>query len=170
MTRTAENTVSEVEVFRNQARTTHQIVRLCVDGVTHDDSLIRPQPGGNCLNWVVGHLLWAYQGALPMLGQEPVMKEGSLKQYARHSPPLQDPDAVPFDKLMTAWDESSRRFDAGLTRLTSEVLDRLAPGSPTNDPNETVRSLLAVTMFHQAYHAGQTAILRRITGREGAIN
>jgi uncharacterized damage-inducible protein DinB len=170
MTRTAENTASEIEVFRNQARTTHEVVRVCVKGVTHDDSLIRPQSGGNCMNWVVGHLLWAYQGTLSMLGQEPVMQEGTLKQYARHSLPLKDPDAVEFDKLMTAWDESSRRVDAGLTRLTPEALDRPAPGSPTDDPNETVRSLLTVTMFHQAYHAGQTAILRRITGREGAIN
>jgi uncharacterized damage-inducible protein DinB len=24
-------------------------------------------------------------------------------------------------------------------------------------------------MFHQAYHAGQTAVLRRIAGKEGAI-
>jgi uncharacterized damage-inducible protein DinB len=41
--------------------------------------------------------------------------------------------------------------------------------SPSGNPDETVRSLITTVMFHQAYHAGQTAVLRRIAGREGAI-
>ncbi len=70
---------------------------------------------------------------------------------------------------MTAWDEATRRIDAGLAGLAPEALDQPAPHSPGNNPNETVRSLLSVTFFHQAYHAGQTGILRRIAGKEGAI-
>jgi uncharacterized damage-inducible protein DinB len=122
------------------------------------------------MNWVVGHLLWAYQGCLPLLGQEPVMKEGIMDRYARRSPPLQDPaEAVEFRELMSGWDKAAERIEAGLAGLTPQFLDRPAPGSPSNDPNETVRSLLSTVFFHQAYHAGQTAILRRITGKEGAI-
>jgi uncharacterized damage-inducible protein DinB len=171
MTRGAMQSLSDVEVLRHQARTTHQVVRLCVEGVTHDESLIQPQPGGNCMNWVVGHLVWAYQGALPLLGQEPVMKPTEVERYARHSPPIKNPEeAVDFDNLMDAWDKSAERLDAGLSRLTPEVLDQPAANSPTGNPNETVRSLLATMLFHQAYHAGQTAVLRRITGKPGAIN
>jgi uncharacterized damage-inducible protein DinB len=170
MTKTAADTASEVEIFRRQARTTHQVVRLCVDGVTHEESLIQPRPGGNCMNWVMGHLVWAYQGALRTLGKEPVLEEGALKRYARRSPPLQNPrEALKFEDLVTAWDKSSEGVDAGLAGLTSEALDRQAPFSPEDDPSETVRSLLTSMLFHQAYHAGQTAVLRRITGKEGAI-
>ena len=50
-----------------------------------------------------------------------------------------------------------------------KLLDRPAPHSPSGNPDETVRSLLTTVFFHQAYHAGQTALLRRIAGREGAI-
>lgn len=53
--------------------------------------------------------------------------------------------------------------------LTSETLDRTAPFSPSGDPNETVRSLLTAISWHQAYHAGQMEILRRIAGKDGAI-
>jgi uncharacterized damage-inducible protein DinB len=170
MSTAVSETVSEVEVFRHQARATRHVVRVNVDGVTHEESLIQPAPGGSCLNWVVGHLLTTYNQSLPMLGQEPVMEKGALKRYARGSAPLQDPaEARDFQELLTAWEEANERFDAGLARLTAEVLDRPAPRSPSNDPKETVRSLLAVILFHQAYHAGQTGLLRRIAGKDGAI-
>jgi hypothetical protein len=170
MTAATSETLSEVEVFRHQARMIHGVVRTNVDGVTQEESLIQPQPGGNCLNWVVGHLVCIYGKALPLLGQEPVMEESALKRYDRGAPPLSDPaDALEIRDLMTAWDETTRRIDAGLTGLTSEVMDRPAPHSPSGNPNETVRTLLTTIFFHQAYHAGQTGVLRRIAGKEGAI-
>lgn len=172
MTPAVSETVSEIEVFRQQARMTHAVVRKNVEGVTQEESLIQPQPGGNCLNWVVGHLVCIYNKALPRLGQQPVAEAGDLKRYDRGAPPLENPDdAVDIGKLMTAWDEVTRRIDAGLASLTAEVLDQPVPQtqSPGNNPNETVRTFLATIFFHQAYHAGQTGTLRRITGKEGAI-
>jgi uncharacterized damage-inducible protein DinB len=170
MTTAVSGTVSEVEVLRHQARATREVVRRNVDGLTQEESLILPAPGGNCLNWVVGHLIRTYEEILPLLGQKPVMEADALKRYARGTPPLRDSaGALDFQDLLTAWNEANDRFDAGLAGLTSEVLDRPAPSSPTGDPNETVRSLLAAIVFHQAYHAGQTGILRRIAGKAGAI-
>lgn len=160
----------EVAVFRQQARTTHQVVRRNVDGLTHEESLVQPDPGGNCLNWVVGHLVWASNGACRVLGQEPALDESSAKRYERGGAPvLEAADAIDLGRLLAAWDAGADRIDAGLGTLTPEVLDRPAPGSPTGNPNETIRSLLGTMMFHQAYHAGQTALLRRIAGHEGAI-
>jgi len=170
MTTAVSGTVSEVEVLRHQARTTREVVRRNVDGLTQEESLILPAPGGNCLNWVVGHLVRTYEQILPLLGQERVLEEGALKQYARGSSTLRDAaEALDLRELLTAWNEANDRFDAGLAGLTSEALDRPASISPTGNPNETVRSLLATVVFHQAYHAGQTGILRRIAGKAGAI-
>jgi hypothetical protein len=59
--------------------------------------------------------------------------------------------------------------DAGLAAIDPETFDDPVPESPTGNPDETVRSLMSTVMFHQAYHAGQTAVLRRIAGKEGAI-
>jgi hypothetical protein len=162
--------MSEVEIFRDGARTTHQVVKMNANGIRHDESLGQPQPGGNCLNWVMGHLICVYDNVLPLLGQEPVMGKEALRRYDRGTPPLQNgAEAVPWDALMTAWDQAAERVDAGLASLTAEKLDAPAPASPRNNPNETVRSLLTLVFFHQAYHAGQTGLLRRLAGREGAI-
>jgi hypothetical protein len=169
MATAALETLSEVGVYRHQARMIHGVVRRNVDGLTQKDSLVQPDPGGSCLNWVVGHLLNIYDATLPMLGQKPVMEEG-LKRYARGTPPLEDSaEALELRDLLAAWDQAAERIDAGLASLTAEALDRPAPHSPSNNPNETVRSLLTTIFFHQAYHAGQTGLLRRIAGKSGAI-
>lgn len=169
MTRAAPATLSEIDLWRQQTRMTRDVVGTNVAGLTHEDSLVQPRPGGNCLNWVVGHLLSVYNGLLPLLSQEPVLGDGALDHYVRGAPPIRDrAEALDFQQLMTAWKQAVERIDAGLAELSPETLDRPV-GSPTGNPDETVRSLLTTVMFHQAYHAGQTAVLRRIAGKEGAI-
>lgn len=146
------------------------VVRRNVDGITHAESLIQPRPAGNCINWVVGHLLAIYNGTLPLLGQEPVMEQGAIARYDRGAPPLHDPDeALAFEELLAVWDEAVARIEAGLAGLTAEALDRPSPISPGGDAEETFRSVLTTIFFHQAYHAGQLGVLRRIAGKDGAI-
>jgi hypothetical protein len=76
---------------------------------------------------------------------------------------------VRFQELLAAFGKASERVDAGLAGLAPKKLDEPAPYSPTKNPRETVRSFLANISFHQAYHAGQTGLLRRIVGKPGAI-
>ena len=53
--------------------------------------------------------------------------------------------------------------------VTDEALAAEAPFSPTDNPDETIGSLLAGLSFHEAYHAGQIGLLRRIVGKQGAL-
>ncbi|HEX2205183.1 MAG TPA: DinB family protein [Longimicrobium sp.] len=170
MTTTAPETASEVGIFRHQAGMVRAVVRMNLESVTHEESLARPEPGGNCLNWVLGHLLVVYNHFLPLVGQAPVMEPSTLARYDRGSAPLTDPaEALPLADLVAAWERTVERVDAGLGTLTPDVLDRPAPHSPSGDPDETVRSLVSTVLFHQAYHAGQAGVLRRVAGKPGAI-
>ena len=163
-------TLGEIEVLQHAARTTQRVLQMNVDGITQEESLIQPQPAGNCLNWIVGHVLCVYNDVLPMVGQEPVMPKDSLKRYGRGPPPLQSSDeALPLRELVAKCEDAVHRLHEGLGSLTIERLDSPAPFSPTQNPKETVRSLLTTVSFHQAYHVGQTGILRRIAGKQGAI-
>jgi DinB superfamily len=162
---------AELEILREQSRVIHRVLHLNTEGLTQEDSLIQPQPGGNCLNWVVGHLVNTYDTVvLPLLGEPPVLGKEALKRYDRGSPPLREAgEALPLTELLAAWDEASSRVDAGLARVAPERLEQAAPFSPRKNPDETVRSLLTIVIFHQAYHVGQTALHRRMAGKEGAI-
>ncbi len=159
----------EIAVLRQQTQMIHRVLHVNVDGLTQEDSLVQPQPAGNCINWVIGHLLCTWNAALGLLGQQPVLA-GHLQRYERGSAALRNPaEALPLSELLSAWDEACARIDAGLSAFPAGRLDAPAPFSPRNDPNETMRSLLTLILFHQAYHTGQTALLRRIAGKEGAI-
>src|SRR5688572_8255824 len=100
MTRTAPAPITEIDLWRQQNQMTRDVVGANVAGLTHEDSLVQPRPGGNCLNWVLGHLLSVYDGILPMMRQEPVMGEGALQRYVRGAPPIQDrAEALSFEQM-----------------------------------------------------------------------
>lgn len=162
--------IGEVEVWRHTAHIVHTVVRMCASDFSQEESLVNPEPEGNCMNWVLGHLLCVYDRMLPVLGQASLMDSEHLKQYDRGSSPLCEPgEALPLKDLLGAWDEAVKRLDAGLAGLTPERLDERAPFSPTNYAKETVRSLLTTLFFHQCYHAGQAGMLRRMAGKGGPI-
>ncbi len=162
--------IGEVRVLREQVQAISRTLRGNCEGLTQEESLTQPEPGGNCLNWVVGHVMDTWDLVLPLVGQQPVLGREKLVRYKRGSAELHDSrQALPLSDLLAACDEAARRMDVGLATLTSEKLDEPAPFSPRSKPDETVRSLLSIVMFHQAYHAGQTGLLRRIAGKEGKI-
>ncbi|HEY3927708.1 MAG TPA: DinB family protein [Candidatus Koribacter sp.] len=169
MAATAVEPVREVEIFRSQNKFIWLSVEKNCAEVTHEESLVRPQPGGNSMNWIVGHLLCVYNNVLPMLGQPPVMLTEKLKRYDRGSQQVTAETALPFEELLAGLKEAIDRWDAGLAAATNEALDRKAPFSPFNDPNETVRSVIGFLMFHQGYHTGQTGVLRRVIGKAGSM-
>lgn len=170
MTESQTNPSPEIDVFRQQMGAVNFTLQANLAGISHEQSLIQPQPAGNCLNWVLGHLLTVQVAAVDLLGQEPVIDKARIEHYERGSRPLEDvDDAVPFDDLLAAWNLAAERVDAGLAAFDSQRLDEPAPFSPGNDPEETMGSLLAVICFHQGYHAGQTGLLRRLVGEDNAI-
>lgn len=162
--------VPEISPLAQLARTSHRVVHLQVEGVSHADSLICPQPAGNCLNWVLGHLLAIDGKQLEVLGQQAVMPAGTLARYDRGTTPLVSADqALDFTSLVEAWDETAKRIQIGLAAFPASRLCDPAPMSPSNNPAETMLSLLTTIGFHQAYHAGQCGLLRRLVGKPGAI-
>jgi uncharacterized damage-inducible protein DinB len=162
--------IGEVVVYRQMARAIHGVVRRSVQDLSQEDSLIQPKAEGNCANWVMGHLLHVYEMVLPALGQQSLNKNGGFERFKRGGEGLKGAeDAIGINELVAAWDEASKRVEAGLEALTAKQLDEKAPFSPGNNPNETVRSLLTTMFFHQAYHTGQLGLLRRMAGKPGAI-
>ena len=139
-----------------------------LEGITNEESLVRAIPTGNHINWLVGHVVATRCAVLPSLHQEPVWGEEIVRLYRRGSSGAIDADYLPFDEVVRAFHESQERILAGIASLSEEELAAPAPFSPGGGP-ETLGSLLTKATVHEGYHFGQTAILRRVVGKPGAI-
>jgi len=155
------------EWLNRQLRVSQGALHTNLEGLTHDESLRQPEPGGNCLNWVVGHILATRDRALGVLGGTPVMDKDQAARYVRGSRPIVDGnEAVRFETIVEGLDRSHERLSEVISRLDDEALARSVGGPFGDGP---LGDALAVFQFHEAYHVGQTGILRRLVGKEGAI-
>ena len=162
--------LSTIDMLKTQFAYIHGVVEKNVAGLSQEDSLIRPQPEGNCLNWVLGHLVASRNSTLRALGRETIWTDEQAEPYRRGSDALTDAsDATPLDNLLADFRVSQEKLLAALDTLSAEELEAKAPFSPSNNEKETLGSLLATIAFHEAYHSGQTGLLRRIAGKEGTI-
>lgn len=158
------------ELIAIQLGYTNYVLKKNTEGLSHEQSISMPRPGGNCMNWVVGHILSSRNGFLKILGEEPIWTEDQSKPYRRGGEPMTDgSNAREFSSMLADLDTSQERILNGLKRLDPERLNEKAPFSPVNNEDETVGSLLAGLAFHESYHAGQTGVLRRVIGMEGAL-
>ena len=142
-------------------------LKMNLERLSHEESLVQPQPAGNCLNWIVGHILANRAGILALLGKDPVWNEEEAEPYQRGSEPLTDAtQAKNLEDLVAMLETSQESILAGLSEISDEALR--AP-APSGKEGETVETGLAGLVFHEAYHVGETGILRRLLGHDGAI-
>jgi uncharacterized damage-inducible protein DinB len=135
-------------------------------GVTNQDSVRRPQPAGNTINWIVGHIVRTRNQALGLLGETPPFGDVDFEAYGADGSNAQP---LSLDELKRRFDALGPVLAAALQRTTPQQLSAPAPFSPTGNPNETVGTLLASIAFHEAYHLGQTGLSRRLLGKPGAL-
>ena len=124
--------------------------------ISHADSLASPESGGNSINWIVGHLLVNRDSIREKLGLAGIYTGPEYEVYKRGSKELDPAHAVDFSKLFAGFNEAQR-----------ELEEKLSETDYSEKPDELKK--LTFLAFHEAYHIGQTGLLRRIAGKEGAI-
>ena len=144
-------------------------VQTNTDGLTQEDSLASPVAGGNCINWVLGHVVATRNGMLKLVGREPIWDKERTELYERGSEPVQAGTALPLGDILSAFTASQETLVDTVRTLSDDDLSAKSPISFFKGDEETVGSALAAFLFHEAYHIGQTGVLRRVAGKDGAI-
>lgn len=159
-----------IQTLSIQYRYTCYVFAANLEGISEEDGLKQPAGGGNCINWVAGHIAGARGGTLGVLGVESPFDGEKYARYERGSEPVVgDEGTLPLKEMIGDFLATEEGLKAGLAGLTEEKLAGKAPFSPGNNPEETVGSLLAGLVFHEGYHCGQLGVLRRMTGVEGVV-
>jgi uncharacterized damage-inducible protein DinB len=129
-----------------------------MNGLTHADSLLQPPYRGNCLNWVLGHIINSRNIMLVMVGLPKLWNETESQRYRRGSDPIiHDEQALPLDRLQADFETVNERLVAALAALSETDLE-----APADD--ETLGEALLTLIWHETYHIGQLEQLRQLTG------
>jgi len=154
------------EMLARHFELVYDMVERNLEAMTHEQSLTRPAAGGNCANWILGHLVNVHNGLMQVLGEDPVWESDQLARAGFD--PIESPEsAIEWDPLRDRFLASRERCLAAVRALTD---DALAEELPAPFGGTTSRAgLLTVLAFHQTYHAGQLGLARRFAGLPGVI-
>lgn len=140
--------------------------------LAHEDTVHIPEPDGNCINWVLGHIISARGMMLLLTGAgAQLLSDAEAAVFQRGSAAMKSgEDAVNLDKLKAALDESQKLLIPAIQALSDETLASEVPEKFKRPPlTGTIGQALATLNYHEAYHNGQIGLLRRLAGKQGAI-
>lgn len=154
------------KVLLTPYKTNNYVIKMQSEGLTHDDSLLQMPFRGNCLNWVVGHMIASRDHILRRLGQEPVWTKDVGKRYDFGSEPItsaEDTTVIHYDDMHSLLATQLERLEAGIDALTDEQLNE------ANERGQTLAEYIGFMGFHDSYHSGQTEYLRQLAGTDDQI-
>lgn len=140
------------------------LITRAVDGLTADELWHRPSDHSNPMHWLVGHIVHTRAFVLRLLGEEyrtgwgEIFRRGASLGERRDYPELAAIDRVRAD--------ISSRIRTQLSTATDDVLARPAtmqlPGG-----TKTIADQIGFLAFHESYHVGQLAYIRKLLGHSG---
>jgi hypothetical protein len=146
---------------------THRVIHMQTQGLTNADSLIQPPFRGNCLNWVLGHILVGRNQVLELLGEPQIWGEAEAARYRSGSDPVTaEEQAVSFEQLLADLDRSQARIAAALESVSPAFLSEPEESS---ESEQCRGQAVAFLHWHETYHTGQLELLRQLAGKNDAI-
>jgi uncharacterized damage-inducible protein DinB len=145
----------------------HNVIHMQLKDITHADSLLQLPFRGNCMNWVIGHILTSRQEWLTLLGLPGIMSEAEYKTYGFGSEPITCPDpASPLESLVAKLNESLDALVGKLETITQEELDREVETWRGKQP---LAQAMTFCQWHASYHTGQLEPLRQLAGKDDHV-
>lgn len=154
------------EMIHGLYETNHWVLTHQTDGLTHEDSLLQLPFRGNCLNWIVGHLLVSRERALSLLGIKGTWTDEEIARYKFDSEPITSPDdpaILPFERLLADFERTQEQLADGFAEISEQQL------AEVDDNGRSVAERLLFIAWHEGYHLGQTEYLRQLAGKDDKV-
>ena len=142
----------------------NEIIHDQTAGLSQADSLLQPQPGGNCLNWVVGHLLTNQLEVIDAIGGTPPFDSDILAIYERNSEPIRGDEEriLALNTMVSMHDQ--------IHQVINDILNKMMEDDFENEIQIGERKMklgwrVFFLHFHYTYHIGQLEFLRQMAGK-----
>ena len=142
-------------IFSQQLQFLKRVMGMNTEEVSQEDSMVTSPNNGNSVNWIIGHMIVVRDGMREALGLKPIADETMKERYQRGSQNVTQETAYKLEDLIEMY-----------YRGTDEMVARLE-GDEVKD-KEAVETV-TVLLFHEAYHAGQIGLFRRLMGKDSKI-
>lgn len=167
MSATPSPSILSAQGLADMFATNTRVLGRQTEGLTHADSLLQPPVRGNCLNWVLGHIVVHRDYVLEAMSEEKVLGDDAIARYDRESEPItsDEPGVLPLETLLEALNTTQERIADALSRATDQSL---AEPAPKSEP-ATVARQVTFLLWHESYHVGQTELLRQLAGTDDKV-
>jgi len=132
------------------------VINKNLEDITHAESLVTSAEGGSCINWILGHVILTRDYLFELFGLEESCDDNFNENYSRGTDKFNSQSAVDFSELLKKFNESQEKLLKALEEKDIRSDKKLLEEIPA-------------LSFHEAYHAGQTGIFRRLLGKDGKI-
>jgi hypothetical protein len=146
--------------------------RKLVADVPEEQMCAQPVPGQvlNHATFLLGHLIWAEDSALGLLGQKPVLGAEWKDSFSMGKTPGSDPSRYPSkETLVKTLEEVHNRLVAAYLAATPEVLDQPSPERLRARFATIGTAILGLMTSHRSLHVGQLSAWRRAMGFPGVL-
>ena len=155
----------EPKIITSMLKRNYWVIQHQLEGLTHEDCLLQLPFRGNCMNWVLGHMMVSRDSMLRRIGKEPLWDEQCQKLYGADSDPIiNGDDAVHLDKILQDLERSQDILIPAIEDLTQEALETVLEGR-----DQMLGESLTFLAWHEGYHTGQTEILRQLAGTDDKV-
>ena len=134
-----------------------------IEDLSHEDSLRGPQAAGNCVNWVLGHLLLTRSHLESLLGVDPLLSGERWGVYEAGHEDLDRTRALNLEELRQVAADSLSHLQASIQSSEPRMNDAIGPRG------RSIADTIGTFVSHEAYHAGQIHLIRRTIGKPGVF-
>lgn len=140
------------------------LARRLVADLNDDQMVAQPASMSNHPAWTLGHLAYASDNAVVMLGGTREYSDKWKIQFAQCSQPVSNKEAYPDkQKLLEHYDRQHDRVARALGQSSTESLNAATPDRRAGELFPTARDYLVFLLAtHEATHLGQLIIWRRL--------
>ena len=141
------------------------IIHMQTEGLSDSDLLVQPPHGGNCMEWVLGHIADGLVTILRVLDSPPPANLPDLSRYGYGSAPILGAEAglLGRARLMDTLDMLQAAAQTRLAEMDSAAFDDEI--IIFGDQAQRRGWWALFFLFHHSYHVGQLEVLRNIAGR-----
>ncbi len=156
------------ELLSKGFRRSQRVVVAHAEGLTDADALRQSGFNTNCFNWLVGHMIIHRLLILDALGADHSLS-ADVARYAQESDPITEagPGVLSLADLLAALDETEVRIEKALADADDAYLAEETPIAGGRTATRAARVMFLY--FHDVYHAGQTDVVRQLSGKSDKI-